>query len=126
MKQFEVAVHREFSAAHRLRDYKGKCENFHGHNWTVDVRVSSGRLDKQGMVIDFHELKNILDAVLSRFDHAYLNELDEFKETHPTSENIAIYIFERMSEKLKKSDLTVNRVSVWETHDNCASVISKD
>ena len=61
---FKVEVSLSFSAAHHLRGYRGKCEEPHGHNWKVEVSLSTKTLDKQGMAADFKELKNILKKIL--------------------------------------------------------------
>ncbi|MBI4699265.1 MAG: 6-carboxytetrahydropterin synthase, partial [Nitrospirae bacterium] len=62
---YELIVDQQFSAAHQLRGYKGKCERLHGHNWRVQVSVSSERLNDIGLVIDFHDLKKMLSEVIS-------------------------------------------------------------
>ncbi|MFH1877841.1 MAG: 6-carboxytetrahydropterin synthase QueD [Candidatus Omnitrophota bacterium] len=116
---YTVKVESDFSSAHNLRGYKGKCEELHGHNWKVEVSVASDRLDAIGMVIDFGELKNALNEVLSGLDHKHLNSLEYFKSVNPTSENIAKYVFERIAEK--KQDLHIRKVTVWETPKACAS-----
>lgn len=116
---YEVMVKSSFSAAHRLRNYKGKCENLHGHNCRVEVTVSSDRLDKRGLLLDFKMLKNKLNSVLKRLDHTYLNQLPYFKKANPTSENIAKFIYEM----LKKSGIRPKRVSVWESDMSCATYI---
>ena len=117
---FEVSVQASFSAAHQLRGYKGrpvgqasKCENMHGHNWKIRIFVSAKKLNKQGMVVDFTDLKNSLNRVLSGLDHKNLNNIPYFRKINPTSENIAKYIHKALDKKL----LTV---SVWETDTFCA------
>ena len=121
-KHYKISVKREFSAAHRLTEYDGKCEQLHGHNWTVEVQVASDTLDFQGMVMDFHDLKECLDRILEPFDHAYLNECACFQKKNPTSEHIAEYIFDMLALDLQGTDVSVCSVSVWETRDNCAIV----
>ncbi|HOJ31402.1 MAG TPA: 6-carboxytetrahydropterin synthase QueD [bacterium] len=117
---FELTVSSYFSGAHRLRNYKGKCENLHGHNWKVDVTVG-GEIDGSGMVIDFGILKEILEQVLSKLDHKYLNEIDYFKKVNPSSENAALYIFKQLEKKLKGYNVKVKKVVVWENEKQCAS-----
>lgn len=116
---YTVRVRSDFSSAHFLRGYKGKCEELHGHNWQVELAVKSGRLDEIGMMIDFKELKNILKEVLSEFDHKNLNELEDFLEVNPTSENIAKSIFEKI--KGKRAGLDILEVTVWETPSSAAT-----
>ena len=113
---FEIEVFSNFSAAHRLRGYKGKCENMHGHNWKVGASISSDRLDKIGIVVDFRDVKKQLKGVLKRLDHKNLNSLAYFKKLNPTSENIAKFIFENLQKKLP-----VSSVSVWEADDSKAT-----
>jgi len=115
MNKFEVYVESNFSAAHRLKLYKGKCENLHGHNWKVGVIVSSTKLNEQQMVIDFVKLKNILNKVLSSLDHKYLNDISFFKTVQPTAENIAKYIYWKLKERLRQKNVTKIKVIVWET-----------
>ncbi|MGE5307510.1 MAG: 6-carboxytetrahydropterin synthase QueD [Deltaproteobacteria bacterium] len=111
---YSVSVITHFSSAHNLRGYKGKCESLHGHNWKVEAEARSRTLDKTGMVMDFHLLKDQLRGVLDGLDHKYLNSLPPFKETNPTSENIARYIFTQ----LKKKVPGLSSVVVWE-NDFC-------
>ena len=117
---FEVAVVMDFSAAHNLRGYKGKCEDLHGHNWKVEVTLKASRTDKIGMVEDFGAIRACLEAVLDILDHKYLNDLAPFKKVNPTSENIAQWIFRQMARKVRRG-LEVVRVKVWETEKSSAS-----
>lgn len=123
---YEIMVQESFSAAHRLRDYGGKCEGLHGHNWHVDVVVRSQRLDQTGLAIDFRVLKGHTRSVLSTLDHAFLNDLPEFRSINPSSENIARYIFERISALLSGGPVKVARVNVWESDHACASYLGDD
>ena len=112
---FEISVVMDFSAAHNLRDYNGKCEKLHGHNWQVEVVLSAGALNKGSMVMDFTIAKKKLKQVLRYFDHSYINDKEYFKKNNPTSENIAKFIYENMAKQIKRSNCKVARVSVWET-----------
>ena len=75
---YDLMVEADFSAAHQLRGYKGKCEALHGHNWRVQVTISSDRLNDIGMVIDFHELRSITNEAIASLDHAFLNDVNSF------------------------------------------------
>jgi len=102
---YKVKIISNFSAAHSLRNYKGKCEALHGHNWKVEVLVSSLKLDSSGMVMDFSEVKKVVSNVLEELDHHHLNELDYFsasggKGHNPSSEEIARYIFIKLKEEI--------------------------
>ena len=121
---YQVSIETHFSAAHRLRDYKGLCENLHGHNWKVEVTVCSKKLDNAGMVIDFSLLKQKTKAIVDVLDHQYLNEIDPFKETNPSSENVAAYIFDRLSIALKDDPVKLISVSVWESDKSKATFSS--
>ena len=118
---FEVSIKSEFSSAHNLRGYQGKCESLHGHNWQVEVVVVSKKLDKIGMAIDFKRLKEIVGNITKQFDHKYLNNLSCFKKVNPTSENIAKYIFDKVRPGLKKELVSLKSVSVWENERSKAT-----
>ncbi len=118
---FEIEVELSFSAAHYLRGYKGKCETLHGHNWKVKVTLTSLKLDKVGMVRDFGELKKDLKEVLDELDHRNLSEIGYFKKINPTSENIAKFIFDKLSNKQQATSNTLKKVTVWETETSSAT-----
>ncbi|MCD6569307.1 MAG: 6-carboxytetrahydropterin synthase QueD [Deltaproteobacteria bacterium] len=117
---FEIRVIDKFSAAHRLVGYEGNCERIHGHNYKVEVRVSSSELNKVGLVIDFRVLKQLLKRILKDMDHNYLNDLNIFKDQNPSAENIARYIYNRLVEDIPHS-VKVSTVRVWENDDCCAA-----
>ncbi|MBD3425779.1 MAG: 6-carboxytetrahydropterin synthase QueD [Candidatus Omnitrophica bacterium] len=118
---YKVKVTSHFSSAHNLRGYKGKCEDLHGHNWRVEVSAFSKELDELGMVVDFKELKAALGEVLGELDHSFLNDVEYFKRTNPTSENIARFIYQRM-EELNPS-LRIREVTVHETDTSSATYV---
>ncbi|NOZ20776.1 MAG: 6-carboxytetrahydropterin synthase QueD [Planctomycetes bacterium] len=111
---YELTVESEFAAAHSLREYDGKCENLHGHNWKVQVVLAAEGLDRLGMVIDFRDAKRFVGEVLDEFDHHHLNELEEFKEQNPTTENIARLLYEKLTVRMPQG-VTVDNVTVWES-----------
>lgn len=120
---YKIKVISDFSSAHMLRQYKGKCENMHGHNWKIEARVASSKLDEAGMVMDFKELKRLLNAILDELDHKNLNELPYFKKINPTSENIAKYIYDQLAaddKRLTGSDYKL-KVTVWESDTSAAT-----
>lgn len=117
---YKIKVVSYFSAAHSLRGYKGKCESLHGHNWKVEVRVSSCQLNSQGMVMDFKELKELTNNVIEELDHKHLNDVDYFKEHNPSSEEIARYIFIKLKVEIIKKGSQLEGVRVWETENSCA------
>ncbi len=115
---YEIGVIRRFSAAHRLRDYNGKCENLHGHNYKVELIVRGDNL-MNGMLIDFVLLKQKLDAVIKTLDHSYINEIDPFTKIEPSAENIAEYIYNALSVQISDK-VYLSSVKVWESDDNWA------
>ena len=123
---YEVKIEDSFSGAHHLRSYHGKCEALHGHNWKVEVLVGSTSLDSEGMVIDFQILKESTRAALKALDHKYLNELPEFLEINPSSENIARYVFDRLRSILNGRRVVLKKVIVWESETTCASYYEDD
>ena len=118
---FDLSVKSEFSAAHSLRGYEGKCESLHVHNWRVEVIVVSERLNKVGIASDFKKLKKIINAITNEFDHYHLNKLSFFKKVNPTSENIARYIFIKIKPRLKRELVSLKSVSVWESESSKAT-----
>lgn len=117
MKRYELAVEDHFSSAHQLRGYMGKCENIHGHNWRVRLRVTGSRLDSTGLLVDFGVLKKILKGVLSRIDHVNINDTTPFDSINPSSENISEYICSEVQSVLNAEapGVTVSSVTVWES-----------
>jgi len=92
----------------------------HGHNWKVEVTVTSAVLNGAGMVMDFSELKQLTTSVLDNLDHAQLNELIYFQDRNPSSEEIARYIFDQLKDAVASRNCNLCRVSVWETDTSCA------
>jgi 6-pyruvoyltetrahydropterin/6-carboxytetrahydropterin synthase len=116
---FEITAAREFAAAHQLRLYDGSLEPLHGHNWKVRVTVSSDRLDSIGVVMDFHELERLLDAVVQPLHNTHLNEVEPFQSSlNPSTENLALHVGRGL--KLPAGVRLVS-VQVWETAANSAT-----
>ena len=113
---FEIKVKADFSAAHNLRNYEGKCERLHGHNWIVEALFRYKELDKDGLAVDFKIAKAALKDSIERLDHSYLNEVDFFKNSNPTSENIAKFIYDSVKKKIRN----IYSVAVWENEKSCA------
>ena len=104
---FEVRVTADFAAAHFLRDYNGKCENLHGHNYKVYAHVKGPELNEGGMLMDFSKLKTALRQVCKELDHTNLNDLAVFDQ-NPSAERIAMYIYNGIIEILKKEGLDLS------------------
>jgi 6-pyruvoyltetrahydropterin/6-carboxytetrahydropterin synthase len=113
---FEVTIEESFAAGHALRNYRGKCENVHGHNYRCQLTLEGEQLDSIGLLVDFVELKKVVHAVLDRLDHQWLNDFPPFDALNPSAENIAKYIFDEVSEGLKtRAEVRVGLVRLWET-----------
>lgn len=115
---YRLSTETEFAAAHNLREYNGKCERLHGHNYRVRTVVAGEKLGDDGMLVDFHRLKDIVDRVISRIDHRYLNEVVPFDELNPTTEHIARFIAGEVGKGLP-AGVHVAEVTCWES-DKCA------
>ncbi|HZZ38584.1 MAG TPA: 6-carboxytetrahydropterin synthase QueD [Acidobacteriaceae bacterium] len=107
---FEVTVERGFSSGHYLRNYKGKCENPHGHNYKVRITLLGEALDAAGLLLDFRDLKQVMHPVIERIDHQMLNDLEPFTEINPSAENLARYFYQQTNEQLRT--MTGGRVQV--------------
>jgi 6-pyruvoyltetrahydropterin/6-carboxytetrahydropterin synthase len=118
---YELKIVTQFAAAHRLENFKGKCESLHGHNWKVEVFLRGKDLDETGLLMDFGEVKAVTKQVLEEIDHKYLNELDAFKDRNPSSENLAGFLFQRLGAIFNCDRVKVRRVNVWESDTSCAS-----
>lgn len=118
---YHLTIHTHFAAAHNLLNYQGDCENLHGHNWKIEVTVTTDTLDKAGLGIDFKILKKKTNEIMDRLDHKYLNDLEMFKGVSPSSEHISRYIFEALTDDFSGSDVVVERITVWESDNACAS-----
>jgi len=113
---YEVIIKRDFSAAHMIKEIGGKCEELHGHNFTVEAAVAAPELNGEGIMVDFRDVKGWLAGILGELDHNCLNELPFFSGINPSSENIARFIFDRLRAMLP-AGLTLARVTVWESGD---------
>ena len=135
-----------FAAAHAIRGHTGGCENLHGHNYRVRVHLQAQSLDNLGMVLDFADLKAIMQEVLGPFDHRVLNEVPPFDERNTTAELLAQHVYEEVSRRLaagtgaaagavgrearggdvvgeggETGRIRVARVEVWENDTSCAA-----
>lgn len=110
---YELIIKDEFSAAHNLREYRGKCEQLHGHNYGVELSIRYKTLNKTGIAVDFTVLKQLLRRVLAEYDHRHLNKLRDFAKLNPTAENIACVIHRKMKRKL--TGIGGLKVCIWES-----------
>jgi 6-pyruvoyltetrahydropterin/6-carboxytetrahydropterin synthase len=114
---FEVSVEQSFAAGHALRNYKGACENVHGHNFKIQVTIEGQELDQTGMLVDFLDVKQSMREVIARLDHRFLNDVPPFDVKNPSAENIAEYFYEELTSGLVSNPVPVRvrEVKVWET-----------
>ena len=119
---FEVMIERNFSSAHQLRGYQGKCENLHGHNYRVEIYARGRELDNIGLLVDFGELKAAADEIVQYLDHRNINELPPFdEELNPSAENLARYILERVASRVGDERVEVYKVRCFETPTSVAT-----
>ena len=112
---FEVSVEQTFAAGHALRNYHGKCENVHGHNYRVLVTIQGPHLDSIGLLVDFVEVKKLMNRVIDRLDHQFINDLAPFDTINPSAENMAKYFYDEISAGLGAGAVRVWEVKIWET-----------
>ncbi|WDP93196.1 MAG: 6-carboxytetrahydropterin synthase [Desulfobacter sp.] len=121
-----------FDAAHRLFlshlsekenfELFGKCSRFHGHTYRLRITVA-GPVGPSGMIINFTALKAIVkEEILSRYDHADLNELEEYQDCPPTAENMSLFIFSRLQAALGAKGVALKKIRLYETPDSWAEV----
>jgi len=120
---YEVTVQDTFSSGHYLRDYYGKCENPHGHNYRVLITLVGENLEPNGLLLDFKLLKQVLQPTIHYLDHYMINDLEPFTTVNPSAENIAKYFFDRTAAQLL--EMTSGRVrvkdcTIWETDTSFA------
>ena len=119
---FEVMIERNFSSAHQLRGYRGKCENLHGHNYRVEIYARGRELDKTGLLVDFVELKAAADEVVNYLDHRNINELPPFdEELNPSAENLARFILEFLNRQVADERVKIYKVRCYETPTSVAT-----
>lgn len=113
---YEVSVEQTFAAGHALRNYHGKCENVHGHNYRLRVTLAGTQLDAAGLLVDFSELKSVMQAAIERLDHQFINNIPPFDILNPSAENMAKYFYDALSSALdNRNSVRVSEVKLWET-----------
>ena len=122
--KWKLTITQDFSSSHQLRNYGGKCENMHGHNFGVEVVVEGDRLDDRvEYLVDFKELKKRTKAVLEKLDHKHINDVPPFTEINPSSENLARFIYrelvDNMPENVRLAEVSVSekdssKATYWE------------
>jgi 6-pyruvoyltetrahydropterin/6-carboxytetrahydropterin synthase len=121
---FEVTVEADFSSGHYLRNYHGRCENPHGHNYRVCVTLEGEQLQENGLLFDFTLLKRILRPVVDSLDHQMINEIPPFTDLNPSAENLARYFFDQIGGRVEEttaSRVAVKRCTIYETDRSSAT-----
>ena len=121
---YQVTVEDSFAAGHFLRNYRGKCENPHGHNYKVRITLQGEHLDKAGLLLDFKELKQVMKPVIDRLDHQMINEVEPFTTLNPSAENLAKYFFDETNRSLARTTdgrVSVKDVTIYETDTTTAT-----
>jgi len=118
---FELKIITQMACAHQLREFEGRCEDLHGHNWKIEVFVTGEELEPNGILMDFKRIKTATEKVIDELDHKFLNDLEVFREVNPSSENIARYIFKALGRALGSKTVRVSKVTAWESDTACAS-----
>ena len=104
---FEISVEYSFAAGHALREYKGKCENVHGHNYKVRVTLAGDKLNSAGLLMDFVELRAEIKGLVEKLDHHFLNDIPPFEQLNPSAENLAKYICDGIEPQARNQGLQV-------------------
>jgi 6-pyruvoyltetrahydropterin/6-carboxytetrahydropterin synthase len=114
-----LRVRVRFEAAHHLMSYRGAPEPVHGHSWQVEAVLATPELDGEGMAWDFVEVQGALRELAAKLDHRDVNTVPPFDELSPTTERIAAWFFQGLSERLPAAPLA--EVTVWEGPDCSAT-----
>jgi len=118
-----------FSASHVLENTNlskernielfGKCSNFHGHNYYIEVTLAGIPHPDSSYVMDLKKLKEIITIeILNKVDHKFLNELEMFRDVIPTTENMAMIFWKILSEKIIEDNVKLYSVKLYETEKN--------
>jgi 6-pyruvoyltetrahydropterin/6-carboxytetrahydropterin synthase len=118
---FLLNVKASYDSAHFLRNYRGKCENLHGHHYVVEAGLAFDDVGEGGMAFDFTDAKRHLRAIAGELDHQNINDLEPFTTLEPSAENQARWIFEQMQARLgEEMGEHLVYVRVWETPNQWA------
>lgn len=118
---FLLNVKASYDSAHFLRNYKGRCENLHGHHYVVEAGLAFDDVGEGGMAFDFTDAKRHLRAIANELDHQNINDLEPFTTLEPSAENQARWIFQQMQARLG-TEMAEHMVyvRVWETPNQWA------
>lgn len=132
----KIAKEFRWEMGHRLPFHKGKCVNLHGHSYMLLLELE-GELDENGMLIDYYDLKNIVNPIIEDLDHSFMVHKDDKEvlnflskinskkvvvDFHSTAENISLYLFDKLKESMLKKYAVKITVRIYETPDDYAEV----
>ncbi|MBN2137833.1 MAG: 6-carboxytetrahydropterin synthase [Sedimentisphaerales bacterium] len=112
---FTISVEMTFKASHQLTLSDGSIEPVHSHDWSVAAEVAGEKLNDTGFVIDFNDLRAELRGIITPLENTQLGNLDCFENENPSAENVAKYVYEKLSPKLPKS-VHLQSIAVGEEH----------
>ncbi len=130
----KIAKEFTWEMGHRLPFHKGKCKNLHGHTYKLILELE-GNIDKNGMLIDFYDLKQFVNPILETLDHAFMVYKEDKKliallkqmkskhvvvDFHSTAENISTYLLNKIAGKSLPDSITRITAKVYETPDSYA------
>ena len=121
---YRVTVSARFEAAHNLIDYEGGPEPLHGHSYRAEAVVESSALARFDIAVDFHAVREALQAIAREFDYKYINEHPAFAGRNTSAENLARYFAQRLTASGALAGARVARVTVWEGPENCATYVA--
>ena len=118
-----------FSSSHKLdnpdlskeknSEIFGKCNNLHGHNYYIEVTLAGTPDPVTNYVMDLKQLKKIIhEEIVEKVDHKFLNDIEMFKDTIPTTEIMAIKFWEVLVNKVKRDNVRLYSVKLFETEKN--------
>lgn len=118
-----------FSSSHKLdnpnltkernEEIFGKCNNFHGHNYYIEVTLAGIPDKESSYVMDLKLLKIIIhEEILKKVDHQYLNDVDMFKGIIPTTENMVLRFWEALKPRVNSENVKLHSIKLYETDKN--------
>ncbi len=130
----KIAKEFTWEMGHRLTFHKGKCKNLHGHSYKCMVELT-GEPDKNGMVLDYYDVKKIIEPLIDEMDHSFMvfssdKELMHALQTlnsryvvvdfETTAENICLYLLDKIKSAKLPENVSALKVKVFETENTYA------
>jgi 6-pyruvoyltetrahydropterin/6-carboxytetrahydropterin synthase len=120
---FTVSIESNFTASHQLTLPDGLHEPVHNHEWSVTAEVASEKLNDIAVVMNFRELKALVDNIIGEFDNHDLNKFSYFQQNNPSAENVARYIYDKLLTQLPE-DVEIRSIKVTE-EPGCSAKFSE-